>query len=874
MPIGTFGLVSQTSLNFSTGDGFRVLVGTLDITNCITGLTLKRPIAEITTPQTWTGSLNLSTPLVPSLVIESLDDLINPARWARGQHPVKIYFRDTLFATVRIMEYFYNEDELTGEAELGDMLTLLDYRSPAQDYTQNFRPCESVPLQNIAIAGLQAAGVPQFQITIPGTIAVPPDKPSGSWIKWVQSYLGERGYWLYCDQNEVVKAVQYPLNPTPLFAKPRTLVEKFERERSPEYPPEKLTVTATGQKFNICDGEEIGKPNISEEFGPIKDKSGNEISGVLISRTTTTLVKKPLFNFTQGNEDTRAEIRTTKVEQALAVIFPKTETGNTSVVTSSFTTEKKRYNDRGFLEKELRLTDKLLGLCLPDAFDGDKQFIPEAEKTITDYSEMIPGIAVISGLGPGKVSVKPGMPNSGILVYKKTDSWTLYADGTKATKLEGGGSMPQNTVNWYKNTNTLTIEQWFPAPGKQQAINSPLYATESEDEACQCNEVRYTKQVYKRPQIVLSATEIEIQGKSFTEDTAYYLIGGLSLSSKDSSSQNGTTFPNWDKVESPCPVCQVALKSSANFAPKDFSPFRDRESTIQADTLNTSAECQYLATLLGTIAHQRYRQRLINMPFPDQYLGDPKPFTCADIHIGRFILDAPSVVVATDGTEVSWTGNYVGAIPAVPPLKRLPIWIPTEGETGGQLTSMNYPEPVDIQQNQYIAIPVLGAGGTFPYNYIFTGLPPGMGVSGQTTGINPATTYPPVITGSPTTPGDYTVAVTVTDFCGVITTSYLTISVDPPVNPNFPIVQRQTIISSAFDTSTLIATIPLIRVTSPPIYGSAIAGAILGNTPLLVISPAIASTRLFVNNHPVRSLALSGSVVFPTIVRSRAIARS
>ena len=486
---------------------------------------------------------------------------------------------------------------------------------------------------------------------------------------------------------------------------------------------------------------------------------------------------------------------------------------------------------------------------------------------------MIPGIAVISGLGPGKVSVKPGMPNSGILVYKKTDSWTLYADGTKATKLEGGGSMPQNTVNWYKNTNTLTIEQWFPAPGKQQAINSPLYATESEDEACQCNEVRYTKQVYKRPQIVLSATEIEIQGKSFTEDTAYYLIGGLSLSSKDSSSQNGTTFPNWDKVESPCPVCQVALKSSANFAPKDFSPFRNRESTIQADTLNTSAECQYLATLLGTIAHQRYRQRLINMPFPDQYLGDPKPFTCADIHIGRFILDAPSVVVATDGTEVSWTGNYVGAIPAVPPLKRLPIWIPTEGETGGQLTSMNYPEPVDIQQNQYIAIPVLGAGGTFPYNYIFTGLPPGMGVSGQTTGINPATTYPPVITGSPTTPGDYTVAVTVTDFCGVITTSYLTISVDPPVNPNFPIVQRQTIISSAFDTSTLIATIPLIRVISPPIYGSAIAGAILGNTPLLVISPAIASTRLFAN-HPVNSLALSGSVVFPTIVRSRAIARS
>ena len=861
MVLGTFGLVSQTSMNFSVGDGFKVFVGDLDITNAVQGLNLKRPMAEIMTPQSWTGSLTLSTLLDPTLIIESLDDLLNPPRWARGQFPVTVTLRNSLFATLRIMEYFYDEDLMTGEAELGDILTLVDFRSPAEDYSQNFKPCAPVSIQEIVETGLKAAGITNYQIQVQGSVPVPPDKPSGSWIQWIQSYLGERGFWLYVDPNEVVRVEKYPTTYSPILRRTRLLVENYKRERSPDYPPEKLTITATGQKFNSCDGEPEGIPDISEEFGslPSEDGDGGGSGNVLLSRTTTVLVKKPIFGQTQSGSDGKAEVRSTKVEQALGAVFPKTEEGNTSLVTTVLTVTKKRYNDKRFLEAEEIIVDKLLGLCLPEAFEGDKQLIPGAEKTLITYSEMIPGISVQSGLGEGIAAVRPGMMGSGILVYKKTDYSTLFASGTKATKLEGGGSKP-NQIRWNRNTNTLTTEEWRTPSGTISAIGSGVEADE-----CPCNEARYVKKVSKRTQVVSSAQSVKVQGKAYTEDENYFSFSGLVSSSRDSGSQNNTTFPNWDKIDSECPVCQIALKETTGFAQVSFTTFRERESVISADTLNTSAECQSLAKLMGGLAHQRYHQRLITMPMATEYLTSNKPFTVADVHNGRFVLDAPSLVVTENEMSISWTGNYVGSIAPVEPNKRLPIWIPTTGATGGTLTSMNYPEPVVIPQGQYFTLPVLGAGGTFPYSYVFTGLPVGMGVSGQVVNINPTTSYPPIITGVPTTPGDYVVSVQVTDFCGVVSTSFLTITVAPPASAVSTLTNRNEVTQLILDMTTLTPLPESSVITNPLVLNVIFASDFSVGNPSVVLNVVEAGVRLSSRNLVALNNVTTSAILSPLL---------
>jgi len=847
-------------MNFSVGDGFKVFVGDLDITPAVQGLNLKRPMTEIMTPQSWTGSLTLSTLLDPALVLESLDDLLNPTRWARGQFPVTVTLRNTLFATLRIMEYFYDEDSMTGEAELGDILTLVDFRSPAEDYSQNFKPCAPVTIQEIVQTGLKAAGVTSYQIQVPGSVPVPPDKPSGSWIQWIQGYLGERGYWLYVDPSEVVRVEKYPMTHSPSLRRHRNLVESFKRERSPDYPPEKLTITATGQKFNSCDGEPEGVPDISEEFGSLSSEDGGGADNVLLSRTTTVLVKKPLFGQEQSGSDGQAEVRRTKVEQALGAVFPKTEEGNTTLVTTVVTVTKKKYNNKRFLEAEETVVDKLLGLCLPEAFEGDKQLIPGAEKTLVTYSELNPGISVQSGLGGGITVVRPGMPGSGILVYKKTEYSTLFASGTKATKLEGGGTK-SGQIRWEQNINTLTTEEWQTPSGTFSAIGGDGVPADE----CPCNEARYVKRVSKRTQTVSSAKTVKVQSKAYTEDENYYSFSGLVASSRDSTSQNNTTFPNWDKIDSECPVCQIALKESTGFAQVSFTAFRERESVISASTLNTSAECQSLAKLMGGLAHQRYRQRLITMPMATEYLTNNKPFTVADIHNGRFVLDAPAVVVTENEMSVSWTGNYVGAVAPVEPNKRLPIWIPTTGETGGTLTSMNYPEPVVVPQGQYFTLPVLGAGGTFPYSYVFTGLPVGMGVSGQVVNINPTTNYPPIITGVPTTPGDHVVSVQVTDFCGVVSTSFLTITVAPPASAVSTLTNKTEVTQFIFDMTTLTPLPESPVVTNPLVLNVVFASDFSVGSPSVRLNVVEGGVVLSSRNLPVRNNVITTEILSPRL---------
>lgn len=832
MSIGQFGLVSQTALNFTLAEGYSVFVGDLNITHCITALTLKRPIAEIGQAQSWTGSMSLSTPAISSLLAESLDDITNPARWCRGNHPVIFTLAGIRFATLRIIEYSYDEDMDTSDVDLGDILVLSDFRTPGKDYKSNFTACKPVSLSQLVEVALKESGIPSFSLNVSGTIPVPPDKPSGSWIAWAQSYLGERGYWLYCDPFEIVKIVQYPQTPQPITSLSRSEVENYERQKTLDFAPDKLTVVGVGEVLGDCCGSSFDV-EIQEAFGSLK---GGEDGNALIGRTTSRLVNKPVITGEQLSHYSMSEIRTIKTEQALGVVFPREKPGDGTLAVTSFVTETKRYNREGFLVEEKYSTDKMLGLCLPEAFPGDTTVVEGAEATRILYSDQDPSTSVISGLGDGKpAKLKPGQPGSGVLVYKQTETWAVMAEGTTASELEGGGRIT-GAVRWEVLRNSEEKESWRLPTGTFSAIGGG-----GVEEECTCDTATYTKRVSKRTQRVISARDIDVQGKYYKEDQDYYYYGGLIPVGSEGKTTADSSFPTWARLSSPCPVRQKTLSESTTFAPKDFSPFRERESTFQSSTINTSAEAKYLSSLLGRLAHQRRLQRLISLPIPEFFVRNSEPFTCLDVHEGRFICDAPAIVIGEDGAEISWTGNYYGAIPAVPRLPRVTVWIPTQDEIGGGLTALSYSEPVVVHSTDALALPVLGAGGTSPYSYSFSGLPPGVSVAGKISNTDPLTDVPPVIIGHPSTPGNYTVTVTVTDFCGVSVTSNVGVDVLPLPVPTLPVIERNVSYSTGTASALTEAyTAPIVRLM--PLTASwASARVLLSSSQSTAISAATVS---------------------------------
>jgi hypothetical protein len=84
-------------LNF-TPPNFQILVGNLNITKAIASVSIKRNNWSIGKPLFWTGSINLFELDAPHALAESLDDWINPSRWARGQI-VQFYITNNLFCT-------------------------------------------------------------------------------------------------------------------------------------------------------------------------------------------------------------------------------------------------------------------------------------------------------------------------------------------------------------------------------------------------------------------------------------------------------------------------------------------------------------------------------------------------------------------------------------------------------------------------------------------------------------------------------------------------------------------------------------------------------------------------------------------------------
>lgn len=708
--------------------GFLITIGNQNFTYCLdrnNGLTIRRPIAEPSNPYGWQCNFNLAIPDNAALMPVSIIKAENPAFWSTGQK-VQLFFFNKLFATLYITRYSYSEQDRIGQCECADATIFFNYRTPAKDYKGlKFPACSSTTVNTLAAKVFNELGIPS-SVNVGGAIDVPPNKPNGSWIAFLQSYLGERGAWLYASPEGIVRSALYPLyNKSPKMYRSLMDIDRYQPVSTGDIPHTKILATCSVEKFAKCGTEKDPEP--TEEYQLIDGASGGKVNA-LSARTTIT------------REITNNTIKTkTVIEQALGVIDSTAYKGSKSEIISQIIKETKTYDAQG-REIEVRITtDKCLCLALPEQFPGETK-IYRAEESIEKSLEYNPEETIIGNTADGVMRAR----------IKKV--YARFAKGTEAVKKTGLGN-PKDafpSLTHFMDIKEKVIELWSDGNKALQSING---TTSSNQEKCGCNEYKYTKRVYKQENFSVPA-----KTEKYTEDKPFWKLTGLQPQSKLPDEEN--SIPPEFKTKKPnCPTCTATFSTEVSFAFPGSSIYQ-KPNEVSANTLQTVQELQYYAQLVGTLEHQRYESRTISMPLPIEYMTNPLPFMVVAVHDGLYIVDSPSIVLGEDGAEFTFVGNRCGYIGAIQPKPKTPIiYLPIyQGTLDNPQTNppINIYPIADVTANidTYLTpINITVYGGQLPYSVTVSGLPEGLYYDNQ-------------IQGTPTEIGDATIDVTAVDGTG------------------------------------------------------------------------------------------------------------
>lgn len=665
---------------------------------------------------------------------ESLHELENPLRWERGQHPLVVRFWGIKFCTLRIAEYFYDEDTYTARASLTDILGLLDYRSPPEECegikvgTQN--RWESV-VQILLLQGSQIDGVAYlsedrilFDSGLPSGFYESPIIKTGSYIKTAQEIAGAHGCFLWVDADENVRISPYPLNSAaPINVLSRAQVDLYQRQPAPEGPFDRVIVTGTKEAVANCPK---GDPPVLETFG---DYDGQK---VLLSRETRSV----------REVGDRFMVVSYHKDQAKGDLFPEEHKGSLALITAEDSTEKHYYDSEGRTTKIVTTKALPKGIALPDLpeFKGKTQLLDSAEKVEQEffYGSGNNAIGAYSPTG----TAAPVPTDDGVCHRKLQTTWGRFP--ITATNSSGDG------IDTSKYSGLIIREEiderWTQKPATPDPEKPP------------CLRWRYTRTT-KRRTVEESSTSITRDGE--VQLTTRKGPGALSVaqveSSEDSTPSGGPTR------EPDAPMGTVALKGEATLTPTNYQTFAPRQSEVNVGWLTSNANAQRLAELLAKLQWQRRFSRFISHPIYQWFVENWRPFIRLDVHKGSWIVDGLAIACAGGEAEFSWVGNLLGEIPEVPIPPEPPVWQPQpELDVNGNpvIVDGRYVYPLQIGPLStlnliagvpIVPVPVQVVGGSGSYDFLLSGLPDGLSIVDG------------FLVGTPTTTGAFTGQISVDD---------------------------------------------------------------------------------------------------------------
>lgn len=630
-------------LNFSISD-FQILVGNLDVTNAVTGFGAAHDKAEVGEPLIWSGKLNLTSNISPYQLSESLDNLTNPQRWAKGVHPVKVFLWGGLFLTLRILDYTFDEDTGESEATLTDKLGLIAASGSTKDRPlTGFVPGASrsarKPWTEIAVAvateGSQVRHRQLLQkndIILPqepgnATYSIPPPLRSRSTNQMASIASASANSWIWCDKNERILFAKYPnLGTIPAYRLGRKQVEKFKR-LPPDPANEVTSVEAIGEVFGSKSNEnEEVVPNYlarpiagSEDIEDIIKDLDEGLESGTYKLIVTSGVSYPIiiespknaplkiqtifqpvtgFGITIRREDTIARIDT---------VLPDSD--STGYITSEEKYSEERYSsDQAILLLRKIVKSEPLGKIAPDVFPGETGRVVSEELS---------------------------------------ERWAYNPDGTPAEK-EITILRPVCVIFKSKKFGTgrivaeKIVETWIKLSGD------------------------LTGQKYQH-EILVYKTKGELYPDKHPNDAT------LVLSPEDLRTEIVDSLPSPITQEPRTPLEVKITNKEKEF---DFKPNAGDEDLEGSETVFTveltdvpdsGDSLEEVAQTVGEIFRQRVGAREISHPLNREDLLNYYPFKVCDVHSGRFIRDGFGIALG-EGKEIGcfFVGNFMGAILPVP----------------------------------------------------------------------------------------------------------------------------------------------------------------------------------------------------------------
>jgi hypothetical protein len=606
-------VINDTSLP----SNFRILVGDFDITPGVdpgAGIHVKQERAEIKTPLYWSGSLTVVEWFGQS---ESLDDIENPTRWKRNQHPVQIYSGATLWATLRISTYQYeqpsdkNGGHGTATIELADKLKLEDYDHAAQPSGFDSLPSTTVgetgQQYSLVTLGNQlkyalrgATTIAQSDIIIDNipsevTFSAPQTDANQNPVQAAQEMAISAGFWMWIDKEEKVRFAEYPLvAPAPVLRKPLSAMLPGQYIRVPPDPNDHSTTEVESSRLENA-------KNVDYKWAP--PGYGETFPKQLPTYALGELIEIEVLD--QSQPGAGIETKSSTVYSKLNRLgIPQLESnGNFSPgrgVSTSMT-----FTPEGFVVTNQQVTTKMLCELNNDAYPGDTSVI--TGETITEkwtYSEKKVPIFRES------LTTAP--------------AFAVYDDiATGQSPVSAAGQM----------------ESWVPVGAEQyvhQLVNLVARITD-------------VNGGYDSTLVVDGKPVREIVSAPPTPPTRTITDPNVVVQERGSVSSSGTN---------------------------------GGRRVIKTIGIVGQAGANKLAEIVQHLADTRRHAYYIGRAWDDSDVNF-QPFQREDIYNRAVLRDGYSIAIAEDGLAVSYTGNYLGAIPAVtdtslPPVAPpIPPWVIT-----------------------------------------------------------------------------------------------------------------------------------------------------------------------------------------------------
>lgn len=614
-------------VNNATPPQFTLTVGGLDISELVRdgGISLRQQQVSIANAIVWRGDIAIAeTVKWRNSGGESLDNIQNPSRWARGNQPVVLTIAGQLFATLRISGYTYDYRTQTAQIQVTQLLDLLDYKTPPEDYRVISSNNTNVTPALVAARLLSAAGIPSFDLSdITSNDGIPPpDRSNRSYIGLAQEVLGERRYWLYHAPDETVKAVRYD----------REAIASFERsdcqclELNPLPPrdiiPSLYRVTGGGDIYAVDCALSESINETEDIYGDSVRESGYWYKGEFVA-TKTSISRKVVERITTTvvtDEPNLIQIQQTG-RKDLSLVTESGKERDYSLRKTYDTIDTQIFDNQGRLTKQTKVTNGIAFGRFPDTtYDLDPdalEFIDNLETETIEYSH-----------DPTALDSYNGYQSR-----RRFDTNVLRIKVTSRTKKFVEPVIRNGSVAY----------ELFDAPIEK--------IVETWIEKCPDNPestFNYSRKVFKRDPVYNYAKSVP----SLVRTTELFLDSTLSKT------DGNATPPSWSLRPPLFPRTRAKLnvELARNYPGAEFDLIEKREQNYSAKSITTNAAAWSLAELLADTAIGKAfgYEVVLSLREAVEYLANPTPLQIARVHDREVLLDSPSLVIAGNEAEIAW----------------------------------------------------------------------------------------------------------------------------------------------------------------------------------------------------------------------------